>query len=201
MSPGDNLVVIHITDRRLGNRDSQLVLACLAGERAAFEALYGAHAARAKAYFMRSGFALSDADDLLQETFLRVHKSLGTFNAERGSFSSWLAAIARNVARRSWARRSDPENFDPEIAEEVLADTDNPRETPELREQLAMLRDCVAELPRELSSVVNLRYVRGRTTRGVAAITGLPEATARLRLRQATEALERCLRRKGVVDV
>ncbi len=180
-------------------RDAQLVARCLAGEAEAFGELYAAHGLRIRAYLLRSGFSPADADDLTQEVFLRVHKALGTFDAQRGRFSTWLSAIARNVARRRWARRAAPENFDPQLAAETLAAPDNPGGG-QLREQLDAVGACVGELPAELAAVVRLRYADSRTTRGIAAAVGLPESTVRLRLREAQQRLQRCLRRKGFVE-
>jgi RNA polymerase sigma-70 factor (ECF subfamily) len=180
-------------------QDSQLIRRCLSGEASAFEALYGAHAGRIVAYFLRSGFARADADDLTQETFTRAFRSLHTFDAERGAFRPWLATIARNVARKRWGRRAEPGNFDPELAEDVLAGADDPHAAAQQREEIEAVRDCVSRLPEELARIVSLRYVEGRSTRGVAAATGIPEATVRSRLAEAHERIERCLADKGVM--
>jgi len=178
--------------------DAELVSRCLAGERAAFEAVYAAHAGRAGAYFRRCGFAAADADDLVQDTFVRAFKSLGTFDASRGTFAGWLATIARNVARKRWRRRREPECFDPELADEMFAAEDNPGGSPEVREQLAALRECIGRLPSKLGLIVHLRYVDGRTTRGIAAALGMPEATVRLRLGEAVAALQREMGARGI---
>jgi RNA polymerase sigma-70 factor (ECF subfamily) len=155
---------------------------------------------RVRAYLLRSGFGPADADDLAQETFLRAFRSLATFEVERGSFVRWLGAIARNVARRRWHRRREPDSFDPELAEEMFAAPDNPGESPEAREEFQAVRACVDALPAELARIVRLRYVEGRTTRGVSAAAGLPEATVRLRLKEACALLAECLRGKGFLE-
>jgi len=178
--------------------DAELVSRCLSGDRSAFGALYAAHAARVAAYFRRCGFAASDADDLLQDTFVRAFRSLGTFDASRGLLLGWVAAIARNVARKRWRRRSEPEAFDPELAEEMFAEETHPGGSPEVREQLAALRECIRRLPPELGLVVHLRYVDGRTTRGIAAAAGMPESTVRLRLSEAMAVLQREMSARGI---
>ncbi len=183
----------------MGERDEELVERCRRGDRAAFESLYAAHAGRIKAYLLRSGFSPADADDQSQETFLRAYRSLATFDAARGTFAGWLGAIARNVARRHWNRRADARDFDPDLAERTLAAADNPHADAARREQADAVRDCVGRLPDELARIVRLRYVEARTTRGVAAAAGIPEATVRLRLAEARAALARCLKGKGVL--
>ncbi len=151
------------------------------------------------AYLRRSGFASADADDLLQETFLRAFRSLRTFDPDKGRFGTWLSTIARNVARRHWARRRS-ESFDPELAEEMLADPADDGDPAERAEIVAAVQACVAQLPPELATLIRLRYVDGRTTRGVAEVCGLPESTVRLHLQRAQGLLAGCLRAKGVVS-
>ena len=180
--------------------DAQLVERSLAGDGVAFRALYTAHAPRIKSYLLRSGFSDADADDLTQDVFLRVYRALITFDPQRGWFGGWLSAIARNVARRQWSRRDRPENFDPGLAQETLAGPDDTRADASAREETDAVRACVQRLPQELATVIRLRYVQGRTTRGIADIVGLPESTVRLRLRQAQQRLEECLRAKGFVE-
>ena len=184
----------------MDRNESELIARAAAGEDAAFQALYAGAAGRVRAYLRRSGFAPHDADDLAQETFLRAFKSIRTFDPQRGSFPSWVGAIARNVARRRWRRRAEPDSFDPDLAEEMFPAADNPSASPEAREEIEAVRACVDALPAELARVVRLRYVDGRTTRGIGAATGLPEATVRLRLKEAGAILAQCLKEKGFTE-
>ncbi len=57
----------------------------------------------------------------------------------------------------------------------------------------------MGQLPESLWEMVRLRYVEARTLRGVAAATGVPEATVRVRLEEALAKIERCLKAKGVI--
>jgi len=178
--------------------DRELVERCLAGDELAAERFYGRHAGRVMAYLTRSGFARPDAEDLSQEVFIRALGSLDTFDESRGGLPQWIGAIARNVARRHWARRSPHSAFDPGLADELFATPDGPNPSPEQQEEIDAVRQCVQQLSAELRRVVELRYVDGLTTRGVAAAVGMPEATVRLRLREAQGTLERWLMDKGV---
>ena len=183
----------------MSDADRHLVWRHKAGDYSAFEELHARHGRRVMAYLLRSGFPRPEAEDLCQEVFLRAFKSLGSFDAGRGSLGTWLAAIARNVARRQWRRQGTPEGFDPELTEQTFA-ADNPRAAPEVREEFEAVRDCVAALPAELGRIVRLRYIDARTTRGIAEATGTAEATVRARLAEAKGMLERCLRGKGVLE-
>ena len=179
--------------------EANLIERCLRGHQASCNQLYSTYAGLVRAYLHRCGFDLTDADDLTQDVFVRVFKSLKTFNFTKGTFPQWLGAISRNVARKRWRRRPEPENFDPELAEQVFATHDNPGRTCQAHEEIDALRLCVDSLPADLARIVRLRYVQGRTTRGIAEATDMAESTVRLRLTEAMDLLERCLAGKGVL--
>jgi len=171
----------------------------LAGDAAAFACLYDLHVGRVRAYLRRCGFADADVDDLAQDVFVRAWRSLRTFDLSRPTAGPWLGAIARNVARRAWGRRARVVDFDPDLAEVVLAAADaDPRPRVESRESDAALGDCVDRLPPDLARLVRLRYVDGLTTRALAAAVDMAEATVRLRLDEAKRLLEKCLESKGM---
>lgn len=176
----------------------QLIEDCLAGQQQAFEELYSQHSGMVMAYLLRSGFGSPDAEDLTQETFLRAARSLSSFDSRRGPFAGWLGAVARNVARRHWARRSRGEVFDLEMIEDVVAEP--PANTAAELEEIDALRDCVRHLPPQYRRLIELRYVDGLTTRAIAAAASVPEATTRSRLAEAKEMLSRCLRGKGFLQ-
>ncbi|MHC4561307.1 MAG: RNA polymerase sigma factor [Planctomycetota bacterium] len=174
-----------------------MIVRCQQGDHGGFELLHAAHAGRVMAYLLRSGFARHDAEDLCQDVFVRVVKSFGTFDPSRGALGAWIATIARNVARKHW-RRASSAQFDPELAEETLASSDDTVAEAESAETIEGLDDCIDRLPGELRKLIRLRYVEGRTTRGIATVVELPEATVRLHLDKAREQLRLCLEAKGI---
>jgi RNA polymerase sigma-70 factor (ECF subfamily) len=163
----------------------------------AFEQVYRQYAPGVGVYFRRSGFPPADADDLVQETFINVLRSLATFDPGRGTLGTWLAAIARNVARKRWQRRVDAGVMDAELADAALA---APADQAASREELSAVGQCVEALPPDLRRLVRLRYVDGLTTRAIAQEAGLPEATVRLRLAEAVGVIETGLRDKGIAS-
>ncbi|MCD4824848.1 MAG: RNA polymerase sigma factor [Phycisphaerae bacterium] len=179
--------------------DDNLISRCLAGDSAASQNLYAAHGPRVKVYLLRSGFGSHDADDLTQEVFLRVFRSLKTYDSRRGAFTTWLGTIARNVARRQWQRRQQ-EQFDPQLADEMFAAGDEQVEMSASREEQDALRDCISRLGEDMRRIVHLRYVEGLTTRGISQKVDMAEATVRLRLSTAASLLTTCLREKGIFE-
>ena len=185
----------------------RLISRCLAGERDAFVELHAAHAAAVAAFFRRGGFDGGLAEDLTQETFLRAWRSLNTFDADKATFRTWLAAISRNVARREWSRRTPErfgerfdEHFDKKLAGDVFAEPGDFADNLADAETLAGLNDCVDRLAQqdaEAARLIRLRYVDALTTRGLAARLNIPESTVRLKLSQAHGQLEKCMKTKG----
>ncbi len=185
---------------RVQESDGELITAVRTGDAGAFERLFTAHAPPVRVYLLRCGFSPADADDHLQEVFLNIHRSVDTYDPDKGALRTWIGSIARNVARRHWAKRPRWDVFDPELAEAVFPDPDNPRDRAAAHEEFLAVRDCVQHLPPELQRLVRLRYEDGRTTRNIANATGMPESTVRVRLSEARDLLERCLKGKGVLE-
>jgi RNA polymerase sigma-70 factor (ECF subfamily) len=181
-------------------QEQKLISLSQSGNRNAFGALHAAYACRVRAYFRRMGSTEVDAEDLVQDTFVRAFKSIGTFAPERGEFMAWLGAIARNVARRRAGRSPNPDLFDPELAEAVFVAQDDPVAQSQAREEAISVGDCVDSLPAQLALILRLRYVEARTTRGVSSVMDIPETTVRLRLKQAQDMVRRCLEEKGILD-
>lgn len=179
---------------------AQLLEQARRGDQRALAALYDEHAPAVASYFLRCGFKASDAQDLTQDVFVRAFRSLHTFDPARSGLRTWLGAIARNVARRAWHKTPPGGQYDAELAAETLAEPPNPGQTPEAREEMDALGDCISHLPSELGRLVELRYVKALTGRAIAAELRMAESTVRLRLEEAKAALARCLRSKGFAE-
>ena len=85
--------------------DEDLMAAVASGDETALTALIDRYAARVHAYLLRHGNSREDADDLLQETWVRVARSARSFDTAR-RFRSWIYGIATNLARDLLDRKS-----------------------------------------------------------------------------------------------
>src|ERR1051326_2095012 len=77
--------------------DSSLVSRCLRGDEPAWEELVRVHTRRVYALCYRFTNSGTEAQDLTQEVFLRVFRTLRTFRSAEGSFATWLARVTRNL--------------------------------------------------------------------------------------------------------
>jgi RNA polymerase sigma-70 factor (ECF subfamily) len=145
------------------------------------------------------------AEDLCQEVFLRVHKGLPAFDGQ-ARFSTWLTAIAMNVAiseyrsRRAQKRARPTQSIDAPLAgtadlflDPRSRETD-PAERANQLEFAVRVRECVRRLPEEFRDAVVLRDLEDLSYEEVASILGVPPGTVRSRIHRGRALLQEMLR-------
>lgn len=140
----------------------------------------------------------SAADDLTQEVFVRVHRSIDAYRPE-GRFESWLFAIANNLCidLARW-RREHPTSAIQEIAGYGAARGPQPPDEAENAEIRAALLKAVERLPFEQKQVFLLREEAGMSFKEIAEMTGCPLNTALGRMHYAMESLRKSLKAYGM---
>jgi RNA polymerase sigma-70 factor (ECF subfamily) len=154
------------------------------GDIEAFRKLFQAYAPRVKSYMMRQGSDANTAEELAQETLLLVWRKAGLYSGDKGSATTWIYTIARNLRidrlRREVAWQPLPEGAD----EEPSLDPAPDEEVSE-RERGERVRAALAELPADQSEVVTLSYVEGLSHSEIAVRLNLPLGTVKSRMRLA----------------
>jgi RNA polymerase sigma-70 factor (ECF subfamily) len=166
--------------------DEELLRAFRQGDRSAFEQLYERHAARMKSLAANLLGGVSDAEDAIQETFLKVCRGAAAFRG-KSALSTWIYRILLNTChdlRRRRQRR--PEGSSSE------ARLDLPSGGPDHPLRLE-LEDSVARLPDRPRTVFLMSAVEGFTHAEIAGILGIPEATSRTLLFEARRRLQSLL--------
>lgn len=127
------------------------------------------------------------AEEVAQETFTRVYRHAGNYDARRGRVSTWLLSIARNLAIDvTRLKRLDP--VDPEVIEaEVTIDFQAPGADegglqPDERDQL---RSAIGDLPDDQRRAIVLAAYLGRTAREISDLDDVPLGTVKTRIRTA----------------
>jgi RNA polymerase sigma-70 factor (ECF subfamily) len=142
----------------------------------------------------------ADADDVVQETFVRAWQKLGTMKNE-AAVVGWLCAIARNVATdRRRARKNHPAPFvDDESArvavERLCSDAPGAESLVSSRESAAVVRAAVAELDEKYRIALLLKDVDGMSAPEIAAALDIPVGTVESRASRARSLLAGKLRR------
>lgn len=178
---------MHLQPETAEDEDRADVAAAAAGDVAAFERLYRRHCGRVHAVVWRlAGGVQARADDLVQETFLRAWRHLGSY---RGSsrFSTWLHRLAVNTALMDLrAARSRPGHD---------ADDDGDWQIP-VHEDPARgldLERAVASLPPRARAVLVLHDIEGWEHREIAAVLDMAVGTSKAQLHRARQLLRQRL--------
>jgi len=156
------------------------------GDRAAFGAVFAFFAPRVKSYMMTLGVEAGEAEDLAQETLLRVWRKCGQYDPSKASASTWIYAIARNL--RVDAARGDKTGKLP-VDDPTLQPAPEPTaEDQSLRaERDERVRAAFDALPPAQRDVMRLHFFEDAPHSAVAAALGVPLGTVKSRLRLAFE--------------
>jgi RNA polymerase sigma-70 factor (ECF subfamily) len=128
----------------------------------------------------------ADADDLFQETWLRVVRHRDRFDPQR-RFSTWLFQIANNLCRDRGRRREVRDRYRRDRRAEAAGDPERVRPPP--LDRALDVRRRVAALPDKLREVLVLRYYQDLPEKEIARIAGIPAGTVKSRLHAAVKAL------------
>jgi RNA polymerase sigma-70 factor, ECF subfamily len=184
-----------------------LVRRCLAGDAAAWEELVQTHHRRIYNICYRFTGSADDADDLTQDVFIRVYKSLKSYDLERGAFGTWVTTMTRNMLvdhfrKSKYERVTDSLEDAPGGGEDVptlgdqLQDT---RRSPDQRveglEAQEMVQQALQKLSPELREAVILRDLQDLDYKEIAGILHVPEGTVKSRINRGRTELARLLSR------
>jgi RNA polymerase sigma-70 factor (ECF subfamily) len=165
------------------------------GNMEAFETLYGAFRGALKGYLRALARDSGVAEELLQETFLQLHKVRHTYQAPR-PVSPWVYAIARNVFlmhRRAAHRRGRHEA----IADEALPEVPVPPEIEGLGDR-ETVQKALARLPEARREPLVLHHMLGMSFKEVGAVLGISEGAAKVRAHRALAELREAMGVSGV---
>lgn len=182
------------------NGDSELVERCLAGDESAWEDLVRLHTKRVYSIAYRFTGNDTQAQDLTQDVFLRVFKSLKSFRAGEGSFQVWLARLTRNLLidhyrRTKLERATDSIEDSVYVIESKTAVESRTDSRVVGREASELLQGALQKLSPELRETVILRDIEELEYREIALALNVPEGTVKSRLNRGRAELARLLRR------
>lgn len=153
-------------------------------DREAFRGLYAQYGPRIRALLMRQGADADTAEELAQETLLTVWRKAYLFSAHKGSATTWIFTIARNL-RIDRLRREVPwQELDDETSE-YPADDKLPDDQVAERQDRQRVREALSQLPTEQYDVVALSYLEGLSHSEIAERLNLPLGTVKSRMRLA----------------
>lgn len=184
-----------------------LVDRCLRGDGGAWAELVRSHHRRVYGMCYRFTGSAHDAEDLTQEVFLKLYGNLRSFNSGKGSFTTWITTLTRNLLvdhfRRSRMERATDsldagwdDTEEPRAGIELLQDARrSPHDHTVARELERMVQAALAKVSPELREAVILRDLEDMDYKEIALVLRVPEGTVKSRISRGRAELARLLGR------
>ncbi len=154
------------------------------------------------AYSMLNNY--EDANDVAQEVFIRVYKSIKNFKGE-SSFSTWLYRITTNVCLDELRKRKNKNVVsidedipfdDGEVTRQIVDDGPTPDIIAEKKEVREIVNEAIGQLSEEHKTVIILRELQGLSYEEISKIINCPRGTVKSRINRARSALKNILKSK-----
>jgi RNA polymerase sigma-70 factor (ECF subfamily) len=170
--------------------EEQLVLSLRNHEKVAIEALYDMYSASLFGVISRIVIDTAIAEDVLQETFVKIWHSFSSYSTEKGRLFTWMINIARNLAiDKIRSKDFKNQNKNQEIENNVTS-IDEQNSTI-YKPELMGVKDLVETLKPEQKSIIDLVYFKGYTHVEAADELGIPLGTIKTRLRMGIQQLRK----------
>ncbi|MGE0594185.1 MAG: RNA polymerase sigma factor [Vicinamibacterales bacterium] len=176
----------------------EIIERCLRGDQAAWESIVRLHWRRVFNIAYKFVGTREQAEDLAQDIFLKLFRSLGSFD-RRANFQTWLVSVSRNLCidhyrsvrkeRETIRRDVDPSDLQPRSR------TASPHASLEQQDRVDLLRTALARLTPALRSAVVMRDLQELTYQEIADRLGLPEGTVKSRINRGRAELSKQVRR------
>ncbi len=170
------------------------ILRAAQGDRAAFASLYGATSAKLLGVALRVLDDRAEAEDVLQEIFVRIWHNAARYKSNGLSPMTWLITIARNAAVDRLRKRGRAGAADP-LDDRIADGGAGPEAQAVAASERRRLDACMDELPAPRAEAVRRAYLDGETYADLAARFDVPLNTMRTWLRRSLLKLRECLSR------
>jgi RNA polymerase sigma factor (sigma-70 family) len=166
--------------------ETDLIQGCIDGERPMQELLYKKFAAKMYGVCLRYAGNAEDANDILQEGFIKVYKNISKFRSE-GSFEGWIRRIFVNTAIEQFRKKVKLYNVT-EVQENTIEDNEL-----DALDKLATkdIINIVNELSPGYKTVFNLHVIEGYSHKEIADMLGITEGTSKSQLARAKGVLKK----------
>jgi len=175
-----------------------LIQRCLNGDQAAWDAIVRQYWRKVFNVAYKFVGRHDQAEDLAQDIFLKIFKSLDTFD-RRANFQTWLISVSRNLCIDHYRSvRKERETIDRDVDANQLSPVSReagPMASLEHRDRVTLLRQALAALPETLRTAVLLRDIQELSYQEIADRLELPEGTVKSRINRGRTELARQIRR------
>jgi RNA polymerase sigma-70 factor (ECF subfamily) len=184
-----------------------LVRRCLGGDATAWEEIVRLHNRRIYNLCYRFTSSPDDAQDLTQDVFIKVYRTLGSYDVDKGAFTTWLTTLTRNLLvdhfRRSRQDRLTEsidaglreEEDSPSLSDRLEDQSPNPDDRLASKETQKMVQQALTHLSPDLREAVILRDLQDLDYKEIAQVLKVPEGTVKSRINRGRMELARLLSR------
>jgi RNA polymerase sigma-70 factor (ECF subfamily) len=177
-----------------------LIQRCLHNDQAAWDLIVRQHWRKVFNVAYKFVGKHDEAEDLTQEIFLKVFKSLNTFD-RRANFQTWLVSVSRNLCIDHYRSvRKERQTIDRGVDANELSPASpdpSPMAALEQRDRVTLLRQAFAELPATLRTAVVMRDIQEMSYQEIADRLRLPEGTVKSRINRGRNELARQIKKLG----
>jgi len=172
-----------------------LLSRCALADQRAFAALYEASSAKLFAVAVRITRRRDWAEEVLQESFVRIWHHAGDYDPDKSAPMTWMTAIVRNRAL-DWLRRPSEVQTSDEMEAflaNVADDAPGPEQLAGLAAQASQLQTCMEQLSADQKQSITLAFFHGLSHGELAEQLGKPLGTVKTWVRRGLDRLKQCL--------
>jgi RNA polymerase sigma-70 factor (ECF subfamily) len=182
------------TRHRVGGADRELMRGFAAGDGSAGERLFDRYASRIYGLGLVMLGNEAAAEDLVQDSFVKLFRSAERYDPARGSLDTWVLLVARSLALDALRRRVlDARMLEATRPVDDLDADPSPEDMAETHDLVHRARAAMADLSAGQRAALELAYFGGKTSAEVAELEGIPLGTAKTRIRSALLKLRQAL--------
>jgi len=187
------------------NEGAELVRRCRAGDGAAWEEIVQTYSRRVYNLAYRFTSRADGAEDLTQDVFIRVYRSLEQYDAKQGDLQNWLMRLARNLIIDDYRKRQRaPQDQTADDLEDhkyhLRSAGSSVQREMERRELGAQVQAGIDKLSPDLRTCVILRDIEELSYHEIVDLLKIPEGTVKSRINRGRIELAKILRRMRVVE-
>jgi RNA polymerase sigma-70 factor (ECF subfamily) len=184
------------------HNDGDLIRRCQGGDAAAWEQIVREYSRGVYKLAYRFTGRHESAEDLTQEVFIRIYRSLDQYDSELGDLSNWLMRLARNLIIDDYRkRRRQPTDASDDLEDHMhhlSVNFDSPQRTIERQERQLQVQAAIEKLSPDLRECVILRDIEELSYQEIVDRLKIPEGTVKSRINRGRIELAKVLRRMKI---
>jgi len=178
--------------------EKDIIEGCKKGQHKSFESLYQKYAGRLLSIAMRYSFTTFEAEDILQESFIKIFHSINTYES-KGSFEGWLKRIVVTTAINHYHK----DKLKQSQTDHTIMSDEEANDVVDIISKISAdeLLEIIQTIPAGYRMVFNMYVIEGYTHREIAELLSISEGTSKSQLAKGRALLKTKLLQKGIITI